>query len=145
MTEAERWRRVLLDTGPLVAIRNPQDPWHERCALLLERMEPPLITTWPVITEAAWLLRRDTKVVGRMLRGAAEGLYSIADLTASDLLEIDKLRQQYRDLAPQLADLTLVHLANREKLDTVFTLDQRDFRVFRLKHRRQLRLLPGDE
>jgi len=111
---------------------------------MLGQIEPPLITSWSVMTEAAWMLRHDTEVVGRMFRGAAEGLFDIGHLTAEDLPAIDELRRRYADLSPQLADLTLLHLANRENLDTVFTLDQRDFRVFRAG-RKSLRLLPGDE
>jgi predicted nucleic acid-binding protein len=139
-----RFQRVLLDTGPLVAIRNAADSQHQRCLETLREIESPLITTLPIITEAAWMLRRSTEVVGRMLRGAADGLFVLADLTAAELLAIDELRRQYADLSPQLADLTLVHVAAREKLDTVFTLDRRDFSVFRLPGKMQFRILPEE-
>jgi hypothetical protein len=59
-------------------------------------------------------------------------------------MEIDRLFAQYLDMQPQLADLALLRLAERENLDTVFTLDRRDFTVFRLKGRKPLRLLPPD-
>jgi len=55
---------------------------------------------------------------------------------------IDKLLVRYRDQSPQLADLTLVYLAQREDLETIFTLDRRDFSVFRKKGKSGFRLLP---
>jgi predicted nucleic acid-binding protein len=42
------------------------------------------------------------------------------------------------------ADATLVHLANREKLTTVFTVDQSDFHTYRLEGRRRFRILPAE-
>jgi predicted nucleic acid-binding protein len=49
---------------------------------------------------------------------------------------------RYRDLGIQLADASLVHLANRESIETVFTLDRRDFSVLRRTHGRKFRLIP---
>jgi len=45
----------------------------------------------------------------------------------------------------QVADGALVYLAEREGIDTVFTLDRRDFSVYRLRNGRGLRILPGGE
>jgi predicted nucleic acid-binding protein len=123
-------------------VRNPADLHHQRCVAALRQIEPPLITTWAVLTEAAWLLRQDTEVVGRMLRGSAEGLFEVARLAGDELPALDALRRRYADLSPQLADLTLLHLAQRENYDTVFTLDRRDFTVFRIKGKKRLRLIP---
>lgn len=80
-----------------------------------------------------------------MLQGAAVGLYHLLDTAEADLPEIDKLVMRYRDQSPQLADLTLLHLARRDDLSTVFTLDRRDFSLFRRKGRGYFQLLPEDE
>jgi hypothetical protein len=42
----------------------------------------------------------------------------------------------------QVADPALVHLAARDGLDTIFTLDQRDFSVYRLLRGKSFRILP---
>jgi uncharacterized protein len=144
VTETTRHQRVLLDTGPLVALRNSADREHDRCLEMLAHIDPPLLTCWPVVTEAAWLLRHNASSVRRMLQAFDEGLFRILVADERDLPPIETLLLKYEDLAPQLADVTLLHLAQREGLDTVFTLDRRDFSVFRLKARKRLRLLPAD-
>jgi len=50
--------------------------------------------------------------------------------------------KEYRDIRPQLADAALVYLAGREGIDTIFTLDRRDFGVYRSTHKRAFRIVP---
>ena len=64
--------RVLLDTGPLVAIISERDQYHDACVTQLRQLTSPLLTCWPVLTEAAWLLRSDQEAVRRMLAGFAQ-------------------------------------------------------------------------
>jgi predicted nucleic acid-binding protein len=45
-------------------------------------------------------------------------------------------------MRPQVADAALVYLAGREKIETVFTLDRRDFSVYRASGRRALSIVP---
>jgi predicted nucleic acid-binding protein len=133
---------VLADTGPLVAILDESDSHHERCTETLRHIQPPLLSCWPVLTEAAWLLRRERTAISKLLAGVEAGLLRILDVSGSELTAIDKLFVRYRDLTPQLADLTLVYLAQREDLETIFTLDRRDFPVFRRKGKSGFHLLP---
>ena len=142
MTDAARHHRVLLDTGPLTAIVAQDEAAHDICISTLANIEPPLLTCWPVLTEAAWLLRHDHAAIRTMLRGAETGFFTLLPLQDDDLQAIDDLFVRYKSLRPQIADLALLHLAQRESLDTVFTLDRRDFMVFRVQRRKPLRLLP---
>jgi predicted nucleic acid-binding protein len=50
--------------------------------------------------------------------------------------------KRYEDIRPQLADAALVYLADREGIDTIFTLDRRDFSVYRSARKRTFRILP---
>ena len=142
MSKPPRWSRVLTDTGPLVAILDESDSQHEHCKEMLRQIQPPLLTCWPVLTEAAWLLRREQTAINKLLAGVEVGLLQILDVQGSELAAIDKLLVRYRDQTPQLADLTLVYLAQREDLETIFTLDRRDFTVFRKKGKSGFQLLP---
>jgi uncharacterized protein len=134
--------RVLLDTGPLIALISPGDSRHSECLELWRSLDPPLYTCWPVLTEAAWMLRSRPASVERMLESGNGGALKILGLNEADAAAIAGIMKRYSRLRPQVADVALVHLADREKIDTVFTLDQRDFRVYRTKSNRPLRLLP---
>jgi len=130
---------VIVDTGPLVAIFCESDDYHAVCVETLQRIVPPLLTTWSVVTEAAWLLRDEPVGLRRLY--APQGLFSIVPQTDDQLSELRLIFERYRDLRPQLADLSLVHVAESRDLSIVFTLDRRDFSVYRAK-RKYLKLLP---
>jgi hypothetical protein len=142
VTDPPQFHHVLVDTGSLVAIHRRADEHHERCVDSLQRIIPPLLTSWLVIAEAAYLLRDSAAVVERLLRGPELGIYRILHIAETDLPAMSSLVRKYRDLRPQLADVSLVHLAGRESIDTVFTLDRRDFNVYRTAAGKRLRLLP---
>jgi uncharacterized protein len=136
-------RRVLADTGPIVAILSRRDQYHRTCVEVLRDLPGPLFTCWPVITEAAWLLRRDPHAVQQLLNSMDTGFLELLPLTTDDAKPIASILKKYRDIGIQLADAALVHLASRDGLDTIFTLDQRDFSVYRLPKGKSFRTLPG--
>ena len=136
--------RILVDTGPLVAILARRDQYHAICVEQLRSLRTPLLTCWPVLTEAAWLLRREPSAVRRLLEGIDAGLFSPLTLDQAAPAWIARLLDRYRKLRPQLADAALVYLAEREDITTVFTLDIRDFSVYRVGRDRPFRLLPRD-
>ena len=63
-------------------------------------------------------------------------------LGADDVAAVAALMKRYESTSLQLADAALAHLAEREKIRTVFTTDRRDFSIIRLKRNRTLKLLP---
>ena len=135
-------RRVLLDTGPLVAILSAQDEHHAVCVDALRHLPGPLFSCWPVITEAAWLLRRDARAVQQLLKSLGGGFVELLPLASLEAPAIAAVMKKYADIRPQLADAALVYLADREGIDTIFTLDQRDFSVYRSTRKRAFRILP---
>ena len=135
-------RRVLVDTGPIVAILSHRDKYHRICVDALREMPGPLFTCWPMITEAAWLLRGSHGAVQGLLRSLDTGFLELLPLTTEDVVPVASIMKKYRDVRIQLADAALLHLAARDGLDTIFTLDHRDFSVYRLPKGRAFRLLP---
>jgi predicted nucleic acid-binding protein len=133
---------VLVDTGPIVAVLSRTDSFHAVCVEQLRSLTPPLLTCWPVLTEAAWLLRKQPRALERLLSSFDSGLFRLLDLNESDMPWLVKFLLRYRTLPAQLADAALVCLAERHEIDTVFTLDRRDFSIYRLSRKRALRLLP---
>lgn len=136
-------RRTLIDTGPIVAILSEADQHHRRCVEELAGLRPPLWTCWPVVTEAQWLLRHDAQAVERLFRAFQSGLLAL--LPADDLAMpwLSAFLRRYPKLEPDLADAMLVYLAEREGIHTVFTLDRRDFSIYRYSRNRRLNVIPG--
>jgi len=122
--------------------RVPVGAGHQVCVETLTQIAPPMLTCWPVITEAVWLLRRSPAAVQRLLGAFDTGLLKMLPLDASAVPAIAVLLDRYRTLGAQLADCALLHLAEREKSDTVFTLDRRDFSVYRVGRNRALKIIP---
>lgn len=123
-------RRTLVDTGPLVALIDRGDADHERCVAVARRLRGELVTVWPVITEAAYLLADVPDAQDALLAKVETQDLVVADLTAADVPSIRALMRKYGDLPMDLADAALVRIAAREGINEVFTLD-RHFRTYR--------------
>jgi predicted nucleic acid-binding protein len=136
--------RILVDTGPLVAILSSNDPYHETCMNQLRSLSrtQPLLTCWPVLTEAAWLLRKAPGAASNMLRAVDGQRVKVMSLGQDAAVWIAGFLENYASLPAQLADAALMYLAERERIDTVFTLDRRHFSVYRVHGNKALQLLP---
>jgi len=133
---------VLADTGPIVAILSESDQHHAACVAQLEHIHGPILTCWPVTTEAVWLLRAYPAAIARFLSSFNGRPFELVPLNAEDMPGILAILAKYRDLGIQLADASLVYLANREEVETMFTLDRRDFGVLRRAPGKKFRLIP---
>ena len=133
---------ALVDTGPLVAILDSSDRKHTVCVEALSTLRVPLISTWPVLTEAAYLLRNRIDLVQRLIRSTTEGFIRIEALDDSDALAMINILDQNSDQRFQLDDLSLMHLADRDGIGTIFSLDHRDFSIFRTKNGNGLSITP---
>ncbi len=135
-------RRVLVDTGPLVAIMSHADQHHKTCVEMLHDLPGPLFSCWLVITEAAWLLRGHSGAVRQLLDSISAGFLELLPVESAEAAEIGKLMEKYRNIRPQLADTVLVYLAERDGFDVIFTLDRRDFSVYQAGRKRAFRIIP---
>jgi len=131
----------LIDTGPLLALLERRDPWHRRCTEAFATLDLPLATSPAVLTELFHLLdtpRQLTSAWG-FLRSGTVLVLPIGD---DDLPDLEALMHRYRDRPMDFADATLVHLARREDLATVFTIDHDDFETYRIDGKRRFRIVP---
>jgi hypothetical protein len=133
---------VLVDTGPLVALFDRDDAHHARCVEALKRIRRPLVTVWPVLTEATYLLSFSFQAQNDLWEFVERGGLAIADLRAADVPRIRGLMEKYQDRPMDLADAALVRTAERERLRTIFTLDHGDFRIYRPAHGKPFTLIP---
>jgi hypothetical protein len=134
-------RAVLVDTGPLVALLKRDDAEHEVIVAALKEIKEPLFSVGPVVVEAMYLLAswQAQKALWELLESGEIRLFQLDE---GDYPGLRLLMEKYRDLPMDLADAALVHVAQREGIRKVLTLDHRDFRVYRLPHKRALTLLP---
>ncbi|HEV2356394.1 MAG TPA: PIN domain-containing protein [bacterium] len=138
-------KRILVDAGPLVAIIDESDGDHRRCVDELKRLVDPPLTTWTVITEAAYLLGQTTNPLesqDALLVALERRLIAIAELSREDIPRVRALIRKYRELPMDLADATLVRLAERERIRQVFTLDRRDFEIYRIGRQETFTIIP---
>jgi uncharacterized protein len=134
--------RAVADTGPLVAIIRKREKAHRKCVAALKLIRPPLLTCWPVLTEAAWLLRGEpgaTKALGSLVQS---GSVKLVELDEAALHWIVAFLERYASVGAQMADAAVMYIAEREGIDTVFTLDRRDFSVYRTTDGRAVEILP---
>jgi predicted nucleic acid-binding protein len=133
---------TLVDAGPLVAILHRDDRRHRECVQVLHALRPPLGTTWPVVIEAMYLLAFSTEAQDELWSLIeSEGLH-VVGLDASDAPRMRALMRKYRDLPMNLADASLVAVAERDGVNKVFTLDHRDFGVYRLAKLGRFSIIP---
>jgi uncharacterized protein len=137
-------RRVLLDTGPLVALLSHRDRYHEWAKLQLAEIAPPLLCCEPVLSEACFLLR-----------AVSGGSYAVMELLRRRLIEVAfhledqveavaRLVRKYSAVPMSLADACLVRMAEISPQSAVLTLD-RDFRIYRKSGRHVLPVIMPDD
>ncbi|MBK9063836.1 MAG: PIN domain-containing protein [Acidobacteria bacterium] len=122
---------ILTDAGPLVALVHAGDRNHERCVAATRTLQGPMVTVWPALTEAMYLLRFSWPAQRALWSMLEEGSLRLLPLDEADAPRIGELMRKYRDLPMDLADAALVRVAEREKIRRVFTLDRRDFSLYR--------------
>lgn len=134
---------ILTDAGPLVAIIDRDEADHRRCASTLEQLAGPMLTTWPAFTEAMYLLGKTAGWRGQepLWRMVKQGDLQLAEPTESMLERIPALMARYQDLPMDLADASLVVVAEESGLDRIFTLDGH-FRIYRLPRGKGFTLIP---
>jgi uncharacterized protein len=133
---------ILVDTGPLVALLRRSDTHHELCVDQARLLPFPFLTSRPVVTEASWLLRDTPGTVDALLGQTEQGLVQPLNLDSDPIGWLRSFMAKYSDLKPDFADVSLCYLAEREGISSVFTLDRRDFTVYRSSQNRPFRLLP---
>jgi uncharacterized protein len=134
---------LLIDTGPLVALLSASDQHHPSCVAAARTLRGPFLTIWPIVTEAAYLLRNDPDAVATLLDQIQGASILILELSPPDIGGISQILNRYRDQRFDFADAALMHVAERDDIADVFTIDNRHFSVFRKQTGRALRLIPG--
>jgi predicted nucleic acid-binding protein len=133
---------ILIDAGPLVALIHGDDRHHASCKQALKRIRDPLGTVWPAFTEAMYLLGFSSKAQDALWRLLEVDAVRILPLDASDAPRMRDLMRKYKVLPMGLADAALVRVAERERLARIFTIDRRDFQLYRPRGLPRFTIIP---
>ena len=129
-------QRVLLDTGPLVALRDRRDRYHEWAKDHFAQIRPPLLTCEAVLTEACFLLRGLPGGGEAVLEQVRRGWLAIPFQVEREIIAVSQLMARYSSIPMSLADACLVRMAEQLADSIVLSLDQ-DFKLYRM-HGRQV-------
>ena len=128
-------KNILVDTGYFIALYNQNDSYHSRAIQLSKTITVPLVTTWPVVTETHYLLQAKLGGKVSVFYHFLEGPFlSIFSLTPTHLPRIRQLSEQYANLPADLADISLIILAETQEHGQILTTDRRDFETYRFKN-----------
>lgn len=128
-------RKVLLDTGPLVALLNRSDRYHAWAKECFAEIEPPLFTCEAVVVEACHLVRNQRQGERIVLDVLQRGVVEINFMLREEIVPVQKLRIRYAKVPMDLADACLVRMAEIHTGSVVLTLDS-DFTIYRMHGRR---------
>jgi predicted nucleic acid-binding protein len=135
-------RLWLVDTGPLVAYLDADDPAHGRVVESLDAFAGRIGTTSAVVTEAMHFARRVDQGPRRLVELLEAADATVVDFTRpADLAGAVALMEQYASVPMDFADATLVLLAEALGVQDVATLDRRGFSAYRLRRGRAFRLV----
>lgn len=124
---------ILVDTGPLVALFDPQDAQHARCRDVLRTLEERLFTTVAVLTEAFHMLSPGSYGADRLREFIRRGGLAAWFLDETSLQRAFALMEQYADHPMDLADASLIVAAETLPTRKIFTIDRQDFATYRIR------------
>ncbi len=135
---------ILLDTGALYAIADRDDKWHKAMVREIQGRREDRIVPVSVLTEACYLIGTHLGPVAErhLIRATIRGEFLLEELSLRDLERADAVLQKYADANIGFVDASVVAIAERLKIRTIVTTDQRHFRLFRPKHCPSFELLP---
>jgi len=136
---------AIIDTGAIVAIIDASEFWHHPCIDALASLQLPLLTTEAILTEFLHLIAARNLSIDKAWRFVLSGALLMMPVADSDLSALHALMTQYKDRPMDFADATLVHLAARESLSVILTVDHDDFETYRIGGRKRFTVLPARE
>ena len=136
---------IAVDAGFLYALLDKSDTWHERAVAAAPTVQEGWITTWPALTEATHLMTRrlGTRFAQALMNEVADGGLVAWDIPHDRIAKIPAMMQRYASLPMDLADASLVLLAEHLGHGRILTTDERDFGSHRWKSRKPFHNLPA--
>jgi uncharacterized protein len=129
---------IAVDSGVFLALADRSDHWHESARKALDTLDEGWVTTWPVLTEATHLLgkRLDPRAVVDLIDSVCAGGVDLWTPGIEQIATLPALMRKYANLPMDLADASLVLLAEHLGHGRILSTDTRDFGAYRWKSRK---------
>ena len=130
---------ILVDAGPLIALADHADKYHRPVKTYLNKFNGRMLTTWPVLAEVCHFLPEQVQI--DFLRWANGGGISVVEMHETALSSLADWKEKYRDLPMDLADASLIWVAQQTGVLDILTIDRKDFSVYRMPGGKSLKLV----
>lgn len=136
-------KNIIVDAGPLIALFDKDDKYHNSVIKFLKTFDGQLITSWPAITEVTHLLSFNVNVQIDFLEWLKREAVTIVNLENIHLERIIQLSKKYSDVPMDLADSSLIVIAELTNITEIITIDS-DYYIYKTKNKKLLNniLLP---
>jgi predicted nucleic acid-binding protein len=121
-------KKTIIDSGPLIALFDKSDKYHEKVLDFLKSYQGKLICSWAVVTEVSHILDFNLKVQIDFLKWCEIGGVEIHDISQNELTNIIKMMEKYCDIPMDLANATLMYIASKEQIKDIVSIDS-DFDI----------------
>ena len=135
-------KRILIDSGPLIALFDKSDNYHDQALQFLRQNKAELVTSLASITEVLHLLDFHRQCQLDFLEWVRGGAVTIEEISQDDFHRIYELTKKYQDLPMDFADACLVLIGEKLGLQEIATID-RDFSIYRIKGRKKFNNIFG--
>jgi len=135
---------VVADTGPLYALVDSDDAWHERVVSWWKSNRAAIVVPVCVLAEVCYLLhtRISPEAEAAFVHSVVNGEFNIEQLEVDDISRADSIMRKYADLDIGFVDSTVIATAERLDAVEILTTDRRHFSAVRPRHVASLRLSP---
>src|SRR5579859_376301 len=133
---------ALIDSGAIVAMLDKTDPWHRLCQEAFRQLHLPLFTSEAVLTEVFHFVGEAQSKMENAWKFIRSGALVLGSIDHQELPQVHALMSRYWARPMDFADATLVHLAKRESISAILTIDHADFATYRIEGKRQFKILP---
>jgi predicted nucleic acid-binding protein len=123
-------QKTIIDSGPLIALFDKNDKYHQVVVDFFKDFRGEFITTWAVITEVTHMLDFNLKVQIDFLKWIELGALTLHNIEQNELREIIKMMSKYTNIPMDLADSSLMYIAQKENIKNIVSIDS-DFDIYR--------------
>lgn len=131
-------KNTLIDAGPLIALFNRNDKYHQKIKDFIKTYDGVLTTSWPVVTEVCHMLDFNINAQIDFLKWVKLGGIRIEDIKSTEIERIIQLSEKYSDIPVDLADASLVIISERLKIKEIITIDS-DYCIYRTTQKEMIR------